>query len=174
MKKIGCVQHDCDECKAQSEKIKRLQAELAALKAQGEPVAKRLRWDLGEDAVKMLSDHINGDDDHLTTITLRVGHIKDDDGAVKYGLLMLDQEYPEEGAVLLAEMPAPQPAGNAELERDAKRYRWLLDNSANDVENLSSQIPNLYIPNMDFSTYGWDEETDKRIDAAIAKVEGGK
>lgn len=68
-------------------------------------------WHLDAETAKFLADMIMADaPDEPSAVTLRVGFIKDDDGKIQHGLLVEDSEYPEEGASLLVETPAPQPA----------------------------------------------------------------
>ena len=66
-----------------------------------------------------------GTDDEPTRVVLFVGELQDEDGTPIYGLHAYEAEYPEEGAVTLAECPppasgvlgTPQPDEWAEVER---------------------------------------------------------
>ncbi len=104
------------QCVVLGHQVVALRAELAALKQQAPA---RLEWDLDAEAIKFLAETLqasiqNDYGDEPTPITLRVGNIEYDDGTIKYGLLVLDTDYPEEGASLLAESPPPQPSGKGE------------------------------------------------------------
>jgi hypothetical protein len=79
--KIGCVNHDCDKCKAVQE-----------------PVALDVTLD-GEEA-KLLRDILGDDRDELSPVRLLVGK-----GHSGHGLYAAHAEYQEEGAVLLAATP---------------------------------------------------------------------
>jgi hypothetical protein len=72
-------------------------------------------WHLDEAEASLLHQLSSPDNDgDHSPLTLRVGHVRDDDGAVKFGLLCEYTEYPEEGATLLVERnAAPQPVGEA-------------------------------------------------------------
>lgn len=61
-----------------------------------------LVWNLDANTAKILADMITSGDEPIA-ITLRIGSIQEDDGTIMRGLLAFDSEYPEEGAILLAE-----------------------------------------------------------------------
>jgi hypothetical protein len=64
---------------------------------------------LDEAASELLKNTI-GSDDCVSPITLSMGEVTGDDGAVEYGLRVHLTEYPEEGVILLATSPTPPTA----------------------------------------------------------------
>jgi hypothetical protein len=79
-------------------------------------------WSLDETEISLLHQLASPDDDgDYSPLTLRVGHVREDDGTVRFGLLCEYTDYPEEGATLLVERsPAPQPVG----EPAENSYEW--------------------------------------------------
>lgn len=66
----------------------------------------QLEWSLEEDDVQSILDFA-GDSGDVSPLTLRVGWIEAASGKYSYGLLCSLTEYPDEGAILLREMPKP-------------------------------------------------------------------
>jgi hypothetical protein len=72
------------------------------------PLSFSTRWHLDASASASLFHMAHPDDDgEHPELTLRLGHVRDEDGVVSYGLLCELADYPEEGADLLTACPAP-------------------------------------------------------------------
>ena len=64
------------------------------------------RVSLDEKAISLLLDTV-GSALEPNPITMGVGEVRDEDGGAGYGLFVYMTEYPEEGVILLAELPRP-------------------------------------------------------------------
>jgi hypothetical protein len=69
----------------------------------------RVEWRLDADAAALLHAMTGSDSpEDATQVTLFVGHSRDDDGKMVYGLHAYESEYPEEGVVPLVEFAPNQ------------------------------------------------------------------
>lgn len=75
--------------------------------AQPAPLHHGQSFDLNEEDCKFLIDMLTSDPDEITRIGFRIGHVKDEDGTVEYGLCVYESEYPEEGLTLLVKCDPP-------------------------------------------------------------------
>ena len=68
-------------------------------------------WALDPETCKFMADYIlanvgeDSDPDDITAIDIAVGYLMDEDGRLIYGLYMQDSEYPEEGGMMLHQVP---------------------------------------------------------------------
>jgi len=100
---VRAIVAERDEYREAATRLSAETYELAAeLSAAQQPVGEA--WHLDEAEASLLHQLSSPDDeDEHSPLTLRVGHVRDDDGTVKFGLLCEYAEYPEEGPTLLVE-----------------------------------------------------------------------
>jgi hypothetical protein len=96
---------------------------LALLDQFGAKAEAQAAFHLDEKAAEWLREFIG--DGEAQAITLDVGFVKDDDGAIKHGLRVVASEYPEEGAVLLVELAAPVAESLTAEQEDARALEIL-------------------------------------------------
>lgn len=90
-------------------------------------------WALDPETCKFIADYIlanvgeDQDPDGITAIDIAVGHLMDDDGRIVYGLYMQDSEYPEEGGMMLHEVPLDKLASGEYQVAKAAPSRKLME-----------------------------------------------